>query len=273
MVATAEVYQADVPRLKVGDAATVQVSDQAVTGKVTRIGSVVGKNQLVSLDPRALQDRRVVKVTISLDDPEPARRLVNMEVDVAIRPSAAGAAGAASPAVGQLGKSTSRSSQGNVAEREIEVNVAATWFRPRTPPLALRNVVHGGRRTLAAIAGVAFSLTMVLLQLGFLEAVRITAANNYEQLDFDIVLLSPRYEQFYAAGLFPLERLVQARSVEGVLSAAPMYATFNLWRCPAYPSGPGRRRHRPPPATAPGRSSARLSGRRCRGRSSAGRRS
>jgi len=78
---------------------------------------------------------------------------------------------------------------------------------------------------------------MVLLQLGFLEAVRITAANNYEQLDFDVVLLSPRYEQFYAAGMFPLERLVQARSVEGVLSAAPMYVTFNLWRCPAYPTG------------------------------------
>ena len=61
MVATAEVYQADVPRLKVGDAATVQVLEQSVTGKVTRIGSVVGKNQLVSLDPRALQDRRVVR--------------------------------------------------------------------------------------------------------------------------------------------------------------------------------------------------------------------
>jgi HlyD family secretion protein len=92
MVATAEVYQSDVPLLKVGDPATVQVLDRSVAGKVTRIGSVVGKNQLLSLDPRALQDRRVVKVTISLDDAELARRLVNMEVDVAIRPSAAGGA-------------------------------------------------------------------------------------------------------------------------------------------------------------------------------------
>jgi HlyD family secretion protein len=89
MVATAEVYQSDVPLLKVGDPATVQVLDRPVTGKVTRIGSVVGKNQLVSLDPRALQDRRVVKVTIGLDDPMLARRLVNMEVDVAISPAGA----------------------------------------------------------------------------------------------------------------------------------------------------------------------------------------
>jgi len=107
----------------------------------------------------------------------------------------------------------------------------------RTPPLALRNVAHGGRRSLAAISGVAFSLTMVLLQLGFLEAVKITAANNFEQVDFDIVLLSPRYEQYYGAGFFPLDRLTQARDVAAVVWAAPMYATFNLWRCPAYPVG------------------------------------
>ncbi|MGO9812869.1 MAG: FtsX-like permease family protein [Isosphaeraceae bacterium] len=107
--------------------------------------------------------------------------------------------------------------------------------RLRTPPLALRNVVHGGKRSLAAISGVAFSLTMVLLQLGFLEAVKITAANNFEQVDFDIVLVSPRYEQFYAAGFFPLDRLTQAREVAAVVGDAPMYATFNLWRCPAYP--------------------------------------
>jgi HlyD family secretion protein len=88
MVATAEVYQADVPRLRTGDPAAVQVLGQAVTGRVTRIGSVVGKNQLTSLDPRALQDRRVVKVTISLDDPGRAARFVNMEVDAAIKPGA-----------------------------------------------------------------------------------------------------------------------------------------------------------------------------------------
>jgi putative ABC transport system permease protein len=106
---------------------------------------------------------------------------------------------------------------------------------PRTPPLALRNVMHGGRRSLAAIFGVAFSLTMVLLQLGFLEAVKITASNNFGQVDFDIVLLSPNYEQFYAPGVIPLARLTEARSIASVISASPMYAIFNLWRCPAYP--------------------------------------
>ena len=98
MVAIAEVDQADVPRLKLGDAASVRILDQAVAGKVTRIGSVVGKNQLTNIDPRALQDRRVLKVTIALDQPEPARRFVNMEVDVTIK-LGGGAVAAASPPV------------------------------------------------------------------------------------------------------------------------------------------------------------------------------
>ncbi|MGA7497041.1 MAG: HlyD family efflux transporter periplasmic adaptor subunit [Isosphaeraceae bacterium] len=101
MVATAEVFQTDIPRLRTGDPATVQVLvDQAVTGKVTLIGSIVGKNQLTNLDPRALQDRRVVKVTIGLDNPALAAGFVNMQVEAAIRPgagtvakSAAGTAG------------------------------------------------------------------------------------------------------------------------------------------------------------------------------------
>jgi putative ABC transport system permease protein len=104
-----------------------------------------------------------------------------------------------------------------------------------TPPLALRNVVHGGRRTVVAIGGVAFAITMVLLQLGFYEAVKITATNLYEQLDFDIVLLAPTYDQFYAPGEFPRERLRQARSLEAVAAARPLYSMFNLWRCPPYP--------------------------------------
>ena len=69
-----------------GDPAEVRVLEQAVTGKVTRIGTMVAKNQLANLDPRALQDRRVVKVTIRLDDPALAARLVNMEVEVVITP-------------------------------------------------------------------------------------------------------------------------------------------------------------------------------------------
>ncbi len=87
MVARAEVYQSDVPRIQPGDPAEVDILGTKVAGKVTRIGTVVGKNQLTSIDPRAPRDLRVIDVTIQLDRAEPAGRFVDMEVEATIRPS------------------------------------------------------------------------------------------------------------------------------------------------------------------------------------------
>ena len=50
-------------------------------------------------------------------------------------------------------------------------SIGAIVPQGRTPPLALRNVLHGGPRSLAAIAGIVFVVVMVLLQLGFFGAV------------------------------------------------------------------------------------------------------
>jgi HlyD family secretion protein len=88
MVAEAEVYQSDVPRLAVGDPAEVSVQGRTIAGKVARIGQAVGGNSLKNLDPRALQDMHVVKVTIALNEAAEASHYVNMQVDVTIRPGA-----------------------------------------------------------------------------------------------------------------------------------------------------------------------------------------
>jgi len=80
----------------------------------------------------------------------------------------------------------------------------------------------------------ALAVVMVLLQLGFLEAVRVTASVNYDQLDFDVALLSAEFEQFYSPGGFPRERLPQARAVPGVAAARPLWTRMNLWRCPPH---------------------------------------
>src|SRR5262245_61120353 len=108
----------------------------------------------------------------------------------------------------------------------------------RIPPLAWRNVERGGSRSLAAVAGMGFVVTMVLLQLGFLEAVRGTATSLYDQLEFDVALISPQYEQLYHAGTFPAERLRQAKNLETVVDAQPLYVTFVMWRCPPSPLEP-----------------------------------
>ena len=110
----------------------------------------------------------------------------------------------------------------------------------RRPPLAWRNVQRGGARSLSAMAGVGFVVTMVLLQLGFLEAVRVTGTNLYDQLDFDVALISPQYDQLYDAGTFPAERLRQAEAVETVVDAQPMHVALVPWRCPPSPLEPER---------------------------------
>lgn len=107
--------------------------------------------------------------------------------------------------------------------------------RFRTPPLAARNVWASPARSLVAIAGIGFATVMVLLQLGFLEAVKVTASINYDQLDFDAVLVSPQFEQFYDPGAFPAERLRQAESLGAVHTARPLWARMNRWRCPSFP--------------------------------------
>ena len=52
------------------------------------MGLTVARNAITSLDPSDLADRRVFEVVIRLAEPMPAARLVNMQVDVAIRKKA-----------------------------------------------------------------------------------------------------------------------------------------------------------------------------------------
>ncbi|MBV8076472.1 MAG: HlyD family efflux transporter periplasmic adaptor subunit [Planctomycetaceae bacterium] len=85
MVARAEVFQSDVLDVEVGAPAEVTILGRTVGGKVTRVGSVVARNKINSLDPTTPVDRRVVEVIVQIDDPAPASRLVDMQVDVAIR--------------------------------------------------------------------------------------------------------------------------------------------------------------------------------------------
>jgi HlyD family secretion protein len=94
MVARAEVDQDDMPEVQLGDPAEVTIHGTRVTGRVIAVGRLVAPNQLSGFDPRARQDRRVLRVTIQLDESEPASRYVNMEVEVAINPQFAAPAAA-----------------------------------------------------------------------------------------------------------------------------------------------------------------------------------
>ncbi len=97
-------------------------------------------------------------------------------------------------------------------------------------PLAWLNLLHQKTRTAVAVAGVAFAVVLILLQLGFLASVRQTATRVYDHLDFDVLLLSPEYLHLSKAGTIPRARLAQAASLPGVAGTSALDVGFQLWR-------------------------------------------
>lgn len=86
MVARAEVYETQVRSVRIGQKATIaaEALTRTLTGTVTEISNVVGRNRLVSLDPRRSTDDRIVEVRVQLDDPAETERYVNLQTTVTI---------------------------------------------------------------------------------------------------------------------------------------------------------------------------------------------
>lgn len=84
MYVVAEVYETDIGMIREGQSATAKspALRDPVTGRVERIGKLIGKNDVLDLDPIARMDSRVVEVFILLDDPTQVEALTNLQVDV-----------------------------------------------------------------------------------------------------------------------------------------------------------------------------------------------
>ncbi len=99
-------------------------------------------------------------------------------------------------------------------------------------PLAWLNLVHNKTRTAVAGAGMAFAVTLIFMQLGFLGAVAKTATLIYDALEFDLVIRSRGYLHLADARTFSRLALQQAASVPGVDKVRPFYIELSGWRNP-----------------------------------------
>lgn len=88
MLAEAEVYVSDIPRVRIG--ASAFISGDAVPGnlrgEVVEIVSMVTRSEVLPTDPLAFSDVRIVKVWIRLDDSNAVAHLGNHQVSVEIKP-------------------------------------------------------------------------------------------------------------------------------------------------------------------------------------------
>lgn len=100
--------------------------------------------------------------------------------------------------------------------------------RGRTP-LGWIQLTHHKGRFAVAIAGVAFAVILVFMQLGFMNMLFDTTVMLHKQLDADIVLTSTKVRDMTSTGTFPRRRLMQALGVEGVADGEALYASLVEW--------------------------------------------
>jgi putative ABC transport system permease protein len=87
-------------------------------------------------------------------------------------------------------------------------------------------------RLLAAVAGITFAVMLMLMQLGFRDALVDSATLLHDRLNGDIVMISPLYEYLLVSRAFPEARLYESLGTDGVESVTPIYFSTTVWKNP-----------------------------------------
>jgi putative ABC transport system permease protein len=101
-------------------------------------------------------------------------------------------------------------------------------------PLAWRNLVADKPRLIRSASGIAFAIALMLIELGLRNGFIDSAVDIIRKLDGDIVITSSSKYEFAKKAPFSRRQLYQARGVEGVALARPVYAewTYSVWKNP-----------------------------------------
>jgi putative ABC transport system permease protein len=87
-------------------------------------------------------------------------------------------------------------------------------------------------RLAVGVAGVAFAVILVFMQLGFRTAVYESATRYHRALDFDLVLVSPKTPFVGVPRSFSRRRLFQVLGFRGVAAVSPLYIYQANWKNP-----------------------------------------
>jgi putative ABC transport system permease protein len=87
-------------------------------------------------------------------------------------------------------------------------------------------------RLLVALAGIAFAVILMFMQIGFQGALYVSATRVHQSLNADLVLINPRSRALVNMNNFSRRRLYQALSFDGVESINAMYIGLGNWKSP-----------------------------------------
>jgi len=93
----------------------------------------------------------------------------------------------------------------------------------RQTPLAWRNLIHDKRRLATALCGIGFAVLLMFVETGVRYALFDSTVQVVRELDADIIIISSAKYSFAVNQQFPRSRIYQARSVEGIQGAYPLY--------------------------------------------------
>jgi putative ABC transport system permease protein len=99
-------------------------------------------------------------------------------------------------------------------------------------PLGWRQLAHEKRKLAAALAGIAFAVTLMLMQLGFKDALYVSATLLHRSFDGELVLTSTLYEAMLSTEGVSELRAQQTLMDEAVERAAPLRWTLGGWKNP-----------------------------------------
>jgi putative ABC transport system permease protein len=105
-------------------------------------------------------------------------------------------------------------------------------------PLGWQQLRHKPLRLFVALLGIAFAVLLIMMQLGFREALFESAVRFHERFDYDIALFSPDSVFIVRPESFSIRRIYQAIADPGIESVTPIYIFPAIWK---NPWGNGRR--------------------------------
>jgi len=99
-------------------------------------------------------------------------------------------------------------------------------------PLAWLQLAQQRIRFIVALAGIAFIVVLMFIQLGFQDALYSSATQVHQSLRGDLFLISSQYNALTSQQSFPRARLYQTLGFDGVDSVSPLYVQFAKFKNP-----------------------------------------
>ncbi len=99
-------------------------------------------------------------------------------------------------------------------------------------PLGWRQLWHRPLRLAVAVAGIAFAVLLILMQLGFRAALFESTLRFHERFRYDIALFSPDSVFIVRPAPFSIRRLYQALGDAEVAEVDPVYIFPAVWKSP-----------------------------------------